>query len=79
LEAAHLAKAYVLKLAHQKNFKVFQLCKEDKTRLISEIHLAKDQEEKRGELFTAKPLEEHLLPKRDIQSSKKLTEQPKGL
>jgi hypothetical protein len=47
LEVTHLAKQYVRKLALRDTFKAFQLWKEDRSILISEIELANDQEEKR--------------------------------
>jgi hypothetical protein len=42
------------KIGTTRHFTAFQLWKEDKTKLISEIQLAKDQEEKRWGLLIAR-------------------------
>jgi hypothetical protein len=53
LEAAHLANTCARKFAHLETFEAYQLWKEIKSKLISEITLAKDQEEKREGWFMA--------------------------
>ena len=51
-EVTHLPKACARKLALRDIFKVFQLWKEDKTKLMSAIQLEKIQEEnKKGQII----------------------------